>query len=138
MRKAIGAAALATALFAALISARSPAQSSGTADETGRSLFLTHCARCHGSSGRGDGPAADTFKTRPTDLTRLAAANGGVFVADRIQRVIDGRGVKAHGSIEMPVWGDVFRRTPGLDDDAVKARIDAIVRYLRSIQVRSS
>jgi mono/diheme cytochrome c family protein len=110
----------------------------GAGVETGRDLFKAHCASCHGSSGRGDGPAAASFTVPPIDLTQLAKANGGIFVADRIERAVDGRGSKAHGSIEMPVWGDVFKRRHGLEDDAVKARIEAIVRYLRSIQERSS
>jgi hypothetical protein len=38
----------------------------------------------------------------------------------------------------MPAWGEVFKRRPGLDDRAVKARIEAIVRYLKSIQEQSS
>jgi hypothetical protein len=38
----------------------------------------------------------------------------------------------------MPVWGDAFRESPdGLTQEAVKARIDAIVRYLRAIQRRA-
>ena len=129
---------LLAALVATAAAARSQERSSLPADDTGRVLFVQHCSACHGTSGRGDGPAADTFRTRPPDLTRLASRNGGVFAADRIHRVIDGRGVTAHGTPEMPVWGEVFRRKPNLDEDAVKARIEAIVRYLRSIQERSS
>jgi mono/diheme cytochrome c family protein len=105
--------------------------------EDGRALFIAHCASCHGRSGRGDGPAAETLRVRPVDLTQLAKRSGGVFVDESVLRIIDGRGVKAHGNIEMPVWGDVFKRRQGLDDEAVKARIEAIVRYLRSIQEQS-
>jgi mono/diheme cytochrome c family protein len=106
--------------------------------EGGRELFTAYCASCHGASGRGDGPAADSFKVPPSNLTQLAKRNGGVFVADRIHRTIDGRGAKAHGSGDMPVWGDVFRRRQGLEDETVKARIDAIIGYLKAIQERSS
>lgn len=108
----------------------------GAQTEEGRRLFMTYCASCHGTAARGDGPVADTLSTRPADLTELA--KGGPFVADRIQRIIDGRDryIKAHGSLEMPVWGDAFRRREGLSEEGVKARIEAIVRYLRSIQRR--
>lgn len=100
-------------------------------------MFVTYCASCHGNGGRGDGPVAETLRTRPADLTRLAA-NNRAFVADRIHRLIDGREpyVKAHGSMEMPVWGDAFKRRDALDDAAIAARIDAIVKYLQSIQQR--
>jgi hypothetical protein len=38
----------------------------------------------------------------------------------------------------MPVWGDAFRsERGGLNAEAVKARIDAIVRYLEAIQQRA-
>ena len=106
----------------------------------GRALFLTYCSSCHGTAGHGDGPVADDLRVRPADLTQLAKATDGAFIAERIQRMIDGRDryIKAHGSIEMPVWGDAFKRRDGLSEEAVKARIGAIVRYLQSIQQRLS
>ena len=112
---------------------RKPAE----AVDTGRGLFLLYCASCHGPEGRGNGPAADEFWQRPRDLTQFANRNGGVFNDALIHRVIDGRAVKSHGTMDMPVWGDAFKRRLGLDDDAVKQRIDAIVRYIGAIQERS-
>ena len=106
------------------------------AAETGRELFQTYCASCHGVVGRGDGPAAGELLHRPADLTQFAKQNGGVFNEALLHRVIDGRTVKAHGTIEMPVWGDVFKWRLGLPEDAIKARIEAIVRYVESIQER--
>ena len=107
--------------------------------ESGRALFVTYCASCHGTGGRGDGPAAAGLRTPPADLTMFAARNGGRFPAERTRRIIDGReaGVRAHGNLEMPVWGDAFRRREGLSDAASRARVDAIVGYLESIQQRS-
>jgi putative copper resistance protein D len=35
----------------------------------GIALYHTHCATCHGPTGRGDGPAADDLLQRPADLT---------------------------------------------------------------------
>jgi mono/diheme cytochrome c family protein len=103
----------------------------------GRDLYLTHCASCHGPSGRGDGPAADSMRRRPTDLTQFARANGGVFPSERTRNIIDGRGVGAHGSVEMPVWGAVFKATgPNGGEAAARDRIDAIVAYLEAIQER--
>lgn len=34
----------------------------------GARLFAAHCATCHGAAGRGDGPAAASFRAPPTDL----------------------------------------------------------------------
>jgi mono/diheme cytochrome c family protein len=35
---------------------------------SGRQLYVTHCAVCHGEGGRGDGPSAAGLATRPSDL----------------------------------------------------------------------
>lgn len=105
--------------------------------ETGRGLFLLYCASCHGPEGRGNGPAGDEFRHRPADLTQFANRNGGVFNDALIHRVVDGRAVKSHGTMEMPVWGDAFKRRLGLDEDAITQRIEAIVRYIGAIQERS-
>jgi hypothetical protein len=75
----------------------------------------------------------------PPSLTSFAVRNGGVFPSERLKRIIDGRDVPAHGNSEMPVWGDAFRRTrEGLSGDAATARIEAIVRYLETIQERAT
>ena len=103
----------------------------------GSGLYRSYCASCHGPSGRGDGPAGDEFRRRPADLTQFAKKNGGVFNAALIHRSVDGRSVKAHGSTEMPVWGDAFKWRLGLDEDAIRERVEAIVRYVGSIQERS-
>jgi mono/diheme cytochrome c family protein len=103
----------------------------------GATLFRTHCATCHGTSGRGDGPTAAALRRPPTDLTRFALDNGGVFPGERLRRVIDGRGVVSHGTPDMPVWGVALKRTEaGVDEAEVAARIDALVRYIMSIQSR--
>ena len=64
--------------------------------------------------------------------------NSGVFPSDQVFRIIDGRTkVPGHGGVDMPVWGDVFKRaTDGGDPAAVKARIEALVAFLETIQVR--
>lgn len=106
--------------------------------DTGRALFFTYCASCHGADARGGGPLADLLRTQPSSLTQFAVRNGGVFPAERLHRIIEGRdqSVRSHGSFEMPVWGDAFRKRDGLSDEGVRARIDAIVRYLNTIQER--
>jgi mono/diheme cytochrome c family protein len=106
--------------------------------DSGRKLFATYCASCHGVTGRGNGPAAEELRRRPADLTQFAKRNGGVFNAARVQTIVDGRAVKAHGTMEMPVWGDAFKWREGLPEDAIKNRIEALVRYLESIQERAS
>ena len=104
--------------------------------DSGRALFATYCASCHGISGRGNGPAAEELRRRPADLTQYAKQNGGTFNGARMHSIVDGRAVKAHGTMDMPVWGDAFKWREGLSEDAIKARIEALVRYLETIQER--
>jgi putative copper export protein/mono/diheme cytochrome c family protein len=47
----------------------SPTGYSAHSIATGRALFAEHCAACHGSEGRGDGPAAKNLLPPPADLT---------------------------------------------------------------------
>jgi mono/diheme cytochrome c family protein len=102
----------------------------------GEEVFRTFCANCHGRDGRGDGVMAGQLRRDPPDLTTFAMRNRGAFPADRLRRIIDGLEIAAHGNRTMPVWGDVFSRQPGGGRDAAAARVDALVRYIQSIQER--
>ena len=54
----------------------------------------------------------------PADLTRLAEDNNGVFPFARVYDVIDGRfEVATHGTRDMPVWGEVYRRRSAQGQD---------------------
>jgi mono/diheme cytochrome c family protein len=107
--------------------------------DNGAVLFRDHCASCHGTSGRGNGPVAEVLRTAPPDLTQFTKRNGGMFPSERVARIIDGRDVPAHGDRDMPVWGTTFKReSADANDEAVKNRIDALVRFLRSIQERAA
>ncbi|MEW6322369.1 MAG: cytochrome c [Acidobacteriota bacterium] len=104
----------------------------------GGDQFRTYCAVCHGDDLKGTGPLASSMRTRPADLTAIAKANGGTFPADQVYRTIDGRNpVKGHGGPDMPVWGDAFGKSAAdSTPDAVKARIEALVRYIERMQAK--
>jgi mono/diheme cytochrome c family protein len=103
----------------------------------GAQLFRNHCATCHGTAGRGDGPAASSMRKPPADLTKFALMNGGEFPTERLRRIIDGRDVPSHGDREMPVWGVALRTSRDSGGyDSIEARIDALVRYIQSLQER--
>ena len=109
------------------------------AADLGARLFATHCATCHGSNAKGNGPLAASLRHAPPDLTKYTSRNGGVFPAERVRRIIDGRDVASHGDREMPVWGNAFKTTrDGASAADAKGRIDAIVRYLEMIQERAA
>jgi mono/diheme cytochrome c family protein len=104
---------------------------------TGGYTFKTYCATCHGGDGKGDGQLAKLLTVKPTDLTQIAARNDGKFPTDDVRARIDGRQfVPPHGTSDMPVWGDAFSQSEQAGgQEAVKARIDELVEYLRGIQV---
>jgi mono/diheme cytochrome c family protein len=45
----------------------------------GQQIFATNCATCHGSEGKGDGPAASALNPKPTDLAEGPYKHGGDF-----------------------------------------------------------
>jgi mono/diheme cytochrome c family protein len=102
----------------------------------GAGQFRVYCAVCHGEKGTGNGPLAESMRVKPADLTMIARNNKGAFPSDDVYRMIDGRNpVKGHGGPDMPVWGDAFARS-GQDasPDAVRGRIEALVRYIERLQ----
>ena len=104
----------------------------------GEAEYMNSCAACHGPKGIGNGPLAAELRREPADLTVLSDGNDGRFPYWRVFAVIDGRYiVPGHGDRDMPVWGETFKLIPGSDAAAVKARIEALVRYLQGIQERA-
>lgn len=104
----------------------------------GRISYERSCAVCHGLDGRGSGEFANLLKVPPADLTAIAKRHGGSFPSTEIAEIIDGRRtLRAHGSAEMPIWGERLGE-PGAptegSDVGVRAEIDLIVSYLRSLQ----
>ena len=95
-------------------------------------MFDTYCAVCHGKDGKGKGPAAASLAKVPADLTKLAARNGGAFPEVKVRRYIEGLDeVSAHGSRDMPMWGDLFR---SLNRDTAAIRIEALAQHLKAMQ----
>jgi mono/diheme cytochrome c family protein len=101
---------------------------------TGRDEYLSSCGACHGRTAQGDGPLAEYFRNKPTNLTLLAHYNHGVFPEGRIRAMIDGRSVTGpHGAREMPVWGREFVGE-GSSTAQAQARMKALVDFLKAIQ----
>jgi mono/diheme cytochrome c family protein len=102
---------------------------------SGMQNFASYCAPCHGHDGKGRGPVADALTSPPSDLTKLAARNKGVFPTRSVRDYLThgNETVQAHGSRTMPVWGPTFRAFDS-SDKAVALRIANLVTYLESIQ----
>ena len=128
---ALWAAGAVSALALCLIGASEPAQDkpSGVLVEAGRADYLRYCASCHGVDAHGKGPVAETLRTPPPDLTKIAKRHGGRLPAGEIAAFIDGRSVvSAHGPREMPVWGRILGEKIAegtTEDEVARGRIDA-------------
>ena len=100
----------------------------------GQDTFRAYCASCHGLDGEGDGPAAPALKNKPTDLTQLSKRYGGKFPSAMVESAIQGdQFTLAHGSREMPVWGEAFRTT-NRDKALVAIKVHNLTLYIESIQ----
>jgi mono/diheme cytochrome c family protein len=106
---------------------------------SGAELYKQNCAVCHGNDGKGNGPppANSPFKEAPPDLTTLAQRNKGQFPEAYVQDVLRS-GVKLpdHGTVEMPVWGTIFKAMTKSDETQVKLRITNLTNYIKSMQVK--
>jgi mono/diheme cytochrome c family protein len=133
-------------LATAALACQTGSSGSGSADttpsaraRTGAQLYASLCASCHGASGLGDGPMVPELRTTPSNLTVIAAENGGKFPRDKVAETIDGRRpLRSHGPRNMPVWGRHFEREitqPDAPSEMMaRDQIQALVDYLEAIQ----
>lgn len=113
--------------------------------EIGRIEFMAGCAQCHGISGRGDGVIAGYISVSVPNLTTIQRQNQGVFPARVIYEIVEGgSSTGAHGTREMPAWGDRYSaeayavlgwpHEPEEREAFIRARILALIEYIASIQ----
>jgi mono/diheme cytochrome c family protein len=123
------------------VNATASAQTAAT--DRGQKEYEAQCSICHGLEAKGDGVFAQALKVAPPDLTLLARNNGGVFPAERISGVIDGRiEIVSHGPRDMPIWGaryaaDAAKRFPEIpyaQETFIRASVLQLVEYLSRIQ----
>ncbi|MDP3775221.1 MAG: cytochrome c [Gemmatimonadales bacterium] len=88
----------------------------GQTPATGRDVYRTRCAMCHGPEGRGDGPAGAALTPRATNLTVGADLTA---VSDSVVRAIVTSGRRG-----MPAFGRMLTR----------AQTDSVVAYLRTLR----
>ena len=98
----------------------------------GAQMFMSYCSACHGTTGRGDGPAAPALKAKPTDLTQLKKIHGGTYATKEFNDKVTGAAVSAsHGSADMPIWGPIFRDIGGSSE----LRLFNLKQYIDAIQM---
>jgi len=108
-----------------------------TSAASGKEMYLSYCAVCHGTDGKGGGPAASALKVPPSDLSALSKDNGGKFPSLKVSGAIHGdANVPAHGSKEMPVWGSLFRVMSNGHEGEVQQRVANLTRYIETLQAK--
>ena len=106
-----------------------------TSASSGKEMFRSYCASCHGENGQGSGPAAPALKAAPSNLSLLSRNNGGKFPAERVMSILRGQAtVTAHGNRDMPVWGPVFWHMSQGHEAEVQQRVVNLTEYLESLQ----
>ncbi len=132
-------------LSALAVAQQAPAQTptvkhvpiTNTPSNSGKDMYNSYCAVCHGTDGKGKGPAASAMKAPPTDLTALAAKNGGQYPFAHVSAVIRGQAaLPSHGSSDMPVWGPLFSSISQGHEAQVQQRVTNLVKYIESLQVK--
>ncbi|MDD5395462.1 MAG: c-type cytochrome [Thiothrix sp.] len=90
--------------------------------DAGKDNFIANCSPCHGDTGKGDGPLAETLGegVRPRNLS------DGKFLSVRsdefLFKVIKSGGVSVGLSESMPSWKETF----------TDAEIKQIIQYVRN------
>lgn len=144
--KLISLAAVLVMISTLALAQQEPAQSAPTvkhvpitnvASNSGKEMFNSYCAVCHGKDGKGNGPAASAMKTPPTDLTVLAKNNGGKYPAQHVAAVLRGDAITpSHGSQDMPIWGPLFFSISQGHTAQVHQRITNLVAYIEELQAK--
>jgi mono/diheme cytochrome c family protein len=104
---------------------------------SGSEMYKAYCASCHGSDGKGGGPAATALKVSMPDLTMMAKKNGGKFEFERVSQIVVGDSlVPAHGNKDMPVWGPTFLAIDQRDRAVVMLRAKNLTKHIEGMQVK--
>ncbi|WP_291987119.1 cytochrome c [Luteitalea sp.] len=101
----------------------------------GKDNFLAYCAVCHGITGKGGGPAVPALKVPVPDLTTMAKRYGK-YDAVSVENQILGRDKMpaAHGSVDMPMWGPIFKSRG--DETVALLRTRNLAAYIGTLQAK--
>jgi mono/diheme cytochrome c family protein len=130
--------------FGLVASAQTPTKTAPKANlAAGGELFHQKCSVCHGMDGKGPGPGSmydpesiePEKRVKPADLTLLSKRNSGKFPAHRVRNAIyfKGDSIPAHGTPEMPAWGNVFYLLKSRPK-VLEERVRDLTAYIESIQ----
>ena len=108
-----------------------------TSPVSGKEMFQSYCAVCHGTDAKGGGPAVSALKVPPADLTGLAKKHGGNYPASHVAAVLRGEAdLASHGSKDMPIWGPLFSSISQGNEGQVQQRVANLVDYIGTLQAK--
>lgn len=99
---------------------KSPLRADTDAINRGKTLFLSHCARCHGQEGKGDGPDSDHTADLTDDLRDELNPEGVLFY-----KVWNGHAVQLRVQIDD---------MPAFQDKLTRPEVWALVEYLKVLR----
>jgi hypothetical protein len=103
----------------------------------GQLAYARYCGACHGAQGDGDGPARAAFRNPPADLTALTRKRGSFPRGDLLNIIDQTRAIAAHGSRDLPIWGETFWRPAGevdIDLSPHSRTMEEIVDFVEGLQ----
>lgn len=113
---------MALMMVLANIAANASAAAAGEA-QAGAKLFAQHCARCHGSGGKGDGP--DLAKIHPdTQPDNWTDKETNAELSDyKIRKIVTGGGSAVDMSSKMPAFAGKIS----------PAQIEDLIAFIRTL-----
>lgn len=98
----------------------------------GAQRFSQHCAICHGSDLKGNGPFPKPYRV-PPDLTTLAKRHAGKFPDEYVSKVLqNGVTLPAHAPAEMPLWSATSTFTKLQKEEWIKS----LTEFIKSRQTK--
>jgi cytochrome c553 len=107
----------------------------------GATLFEAYCASCHGSSGRGNGPAARAIPTPVPDLTRYSQAHEGDCLMSLLATLQTGHRSQTEPKVsdndpDMPNWAPIFRSMSSNNEGLMYLRLRNVAQHVAKLQVQ--
>jgi mono/diheme cytochrome c family protein len=102
--------------FADLIN---PLRNDDSAVDSGKKIYQSNCASCHGSNGKGDGAAAQSLDPAPSNLAGLQAGLSDGYVFWRISE----GGLMEPFRSSMPAWKTIL----------IQDQIWELIAYIRTL-----
>jgi mono/diheme cytochrome c family protein len=142
---------LAVVALAASVAAQSPPRPSApptivvvnahpTTSIDGATLFQAYCSSCHGTAGRGDGPAARALSAPVPDLTRYSRTHNGDCLRSVLAELQTGHRNPTEAKVsekdlDMPNWAPIFTSI-SRDRTMGYLRLSNVARHVATIQAQ--